>query len=118
MSGISCHVLDTSLGRPAAGIAVRLEWLAPRGAHTPPCWQLLGQASTSADGRAAGLNGPGGLSLGQHRITFETEDYFRRSGQVVFYPEVQVLFIVARASEGYHVPLLLSPFGYTTYRGS
>ena len=118
MSGISCHVLDTSLGRPAAGIAVRLEWLAPGDANTSPLWQLLGQASTSADGRAAGLNGPGALNVGQHRITFETEDYFRRSGQVVFYPAVQVLFVVARANEAYHVPLLLSPFGYTTYRGS
>jgi len=118
MSGVSCHVLDTSLGRPAAGIRVRLEWLAPSGNDAPPEWKLLGQASTSSDGRAAGLNGPGGLNLGKHRITFETEEYFRRSGQLVFYPEVQVLFIVARASEAYHVPLLLSPFGYTTYRGS
>lgn len=118
MSGISCHVLDTSLGRPAAGIAVRLERLVVQSASAPPSWQLLGQASTSADGRAAGLQGPGGLELGHHRITFETEDYFRRSGQVIFYPEVQVLFVVAGASEAYHVPLLLSPFGYTTYRGS
>ena len=118
MSGVSCHVLDTSLGRPAADVAVRLEWLAPPDANAPPLWQLLSQALTSADGRAAGLQGPGGLEPGKHRITFETEDYFRRSGQVVFYPEVQVLFVVARASEAYHVPLLLSPFGYTTYRGS
>lgn len=118
MSGISCHVLDTSLGRPAAFVSVRLEWLAPADASDPSVWKLLGQASTSTDGRATGLNGPGALQLGQHRITFETEEYFRRSGQVVFYPEVQVVFIVARASDAYHVPLLLSPFGYTTYRGS
>lgn len=118
MSGISCHVLDTSLGRPAAGVAVRLEWLGPPRHHDPATWQLLGQASTSADGRAANLQGPGGLQLGQHRISFETEAYFQRSAQVVFYPEVQVLFIVTQATEAYHVPLLLSPFGYTTYRGS
>jgi 5-hydroxyisourate hydrolase len=118
MSGISCHVLDTSLGRPAAGLAVHLERLAPGDAHAPRVWELLGRASTSTDGRANGLHGSGALQLGQHRITFETEEYFRRSGQAIFYPEVQVVFIVAQASDAYHVPLLLSPFGYTTYRGS
>lgn len=117
MSGISCHVLDTALGRPAAGLEVRLERCigAPEESSG---WQLLGQTHTSADGRAAGLEGAGGRVLGLHRITFETEGYLRRTGQPVFYPRVQVQLIVDSRSDGYHVPLLLSPFGYSTYRGS
>ena len=114
MSGISCHVLDTSLGRPAAGVAIRLERLAD-GSST---WHVLGTAVTDGDGRAAGLEGAGARALGPHRLTFELLDYFRRAGQTAFFPRVQVEFIVSSASEKYHVPLLLSPFGYSTYRGS
>lgn len=120
MSGVSCHVLDTALGRPAAGISVRLERRAgaPASAGAEPGWVLAGEGRTDADGRIAGLEGEGGLTAGEHRISFDTGDYLRRTGQPVFYPEVQVRFMVATRGERYHVPLLLSPFGYSTYRGS
>jgi 5-hydroxyisourate hydrolase len=114
MSGISCHVLDTSLGRPAAGITIRLERLQDGSSH----WQALATTQTNADGRAAGLEGDASRALGLHRLTFELEGYFRQTGQAIFFPRAQVEFIVGSASEKYHVPLLLSPFGYCTYRGS
>lgn len=113
MSGISCHVLDTAAGRPAAGVGVRLERQRPDAS-----WELLGKSKTNADGRASDLEGPAGVARGLHRLSFETEAYFRRESKPVFYPEVQVQFIVESPSERYHIPLLLSPFGYSTYRGS
>lgn len=120
MSGVSCHVLDIGLGRPAAGVPVRLERrarpAAPAGASES--WELLGQGMTNADGRVTGLEGAASLASGEHRITFETGHYLQRTGQQVFYPEVQVRFVVAAPVERYHIPLLLSPFGYSTYRGS
>jgi 5-hydroxyisourate hydrolase len=118
MSGISCHVLDTALGKPAAGIEIRLERLAVGPPEQASNWHTLGQAQTNGDGRASSLEGTRGRELGRHRITFETEAYFRRTGQALFYARVQVEFIVGSASDNYHVPLLLSPFGYCTYRGS
>jgi 5-hydroxyisourate hydrolase len=114
MSGISCHVLDTSLGRPAAGITIRLERLEDGSS----LWQALVTTQTNTDGRATGLEGAAPRALGPHRLTFELEAYFRQTGQEIFFPRVQVEFIVGSASEKYHVPLLLSPFGYCTYRGS
>lgn len=118
MSGVSCHVLDTSAGCPAAGVGVRLERQHPRGASAAPEWELLSKTQTNADGRASGLEGQAGMARGLHRLCFETEAYFRRESKPIFYPEVQVLFIVSSETERYHVPLLLSPFGYSTYRGS
>jgi 5-hydroxyisourate hydrolase len=118
MSGISCHVLDTALGKPAAGIEIRLERLADGPPDQQSSWHTLARAQTNGDGRASDLEGSGARLLGRHRITFETEAYFRRTGQALFYARVQVEFIVGSASDNYHVPLLLSPFGYTTYRGS
>jgi 5-hydroxyisourate hydrolase len=115
MSGISCHVLDTALGRPAAGVEVYLERLSD--ADTAR-WVPLGRALTNVDGRAAGLEAPHPRELGLHRLSFETEAYFRSSGQALFYPRVRVEFLVASLVDKYHVPLLLSPFGYSTYRGS
>lgn len=110
-------MLDTALGRPAAGVLVRLERL--EGAdERSGSWRAVGQGVTSADGRAAGLEMHEGRVLGRHRLTFETEAYLRTTGQAVFYPRVQVLFIISSLTDGYHVPLLLSPFGYSTYRGS
>lgn len=114
MSGISCHVLDTSLGRPAPGIGIVLErWL-----EEADAWVRVSQAVTNADGRALGLAGSAPLTPGPHRISFETGPYFVRKGQPVFYPEVRVTFAVAAPGDNYHIPLLLSPFGYSTYRGS
>jgi 5-hydroxyisourate hydrolase len=114
MSGISCHVLDTSLGRPAAGVRVRLE----RELDGARGWVTLAEAATNADGRAQGLLGAEPLGVGLYRLTFETNAYFAARGQPAFYPEVPVLFVVSSAEEHYHIPLLLSPFGYSTYRGS
>lgn len=118
MSGISCHVLDTTLGRPAVGIDVRLERLTGGSPDEASSWHTLGRARTNDDGRAAGLEGPGARELGRHRITFDTEAYFQRTGQAIFYPRAQVEFNVDSSGDRYHVPLLLSPFGYSTYRGS
>jgi 5-hydroxyisourate hydrolase len=118
MSGISCHVLDTALGRPAACIEVRLERLVGETPDEASSWHTLGRAATNVDGRAMGLEAAAARELGRHRITFETEAYFQRTGQAIFYPRVRVEFIVGSAGDKYHVPLLLSPFGYSTYRGS
>jgi 5-hydroxyisourate hydrolase len=112
MSGITCHVLDTSIGRPAAGVLVRLE---RRDGHG---WQSLGQAVTNADGRVPAFEPAVQVATGEHRIVFDTATYFTRQGQPIFYPRVEVAFQISSAEEHYHIPLLLSPFGYSTYRGS
>ena len=107
MSTLSTHVLDTALGKPAPGIRITLT----RGD------QKLGEATTDADGRARDLaRGP--LDPGEYRLRFETESYFAKSGRESFYRSVTIDFVVRAAGEHYHVPLLLSPFGYSTYRGS
>ena len=105
---ISTHVLDTARGHPAAGLEVVLEREG----------EQLGRGTTDADGRIGELLPPGAeLEDGRYRLTFDTGAYFRDRGEAAFYPEVAVVFTVA-ADEHHHVPLLLSPFGYTTYRGS
>ena len=112
MSPITTHVLDTSLGRPAVGIAAVLEWRARDGA-----WSVVGQGVTDADGRIRDLlSGP--LETGTFRLTFETGAYFRAQGKTGFYPTVPIVFQIVDAGQHHHVPLLLSPFGYSTYRGS
>jgi 5-hydroxyisourate hydrolase len=111
MSTVTTHVLDTSLGRPAAGVPVRLEEVIG-GAPL-----LVTQASTDDDGRVREL-GPAGLSPGTYRVVFDTAAYFARSGRRTFYPEVAVSFLIDSANGHYHVPLVLSPFAYSTYRGS
>ena len=108
MGTLSTHVLDTSLGRPAQGIRVELETMDG---------SRLGDGATDADGRIGTL-GPERLGAGDYRLRFATGDYHRAQGAAAFYPEVVVAFTVADASEHYHVPLLLNPFGYATYRGS
>lgn len=117
MSNISTHVLDTAAGRPAAGMHVRLE-IQTGGREGEP-WKILAQAVTDSDGRVKALVPEGTLlAEGVYRITFDTANYFRDQKQNTFYPEVKVTFFVADAAQHYHVPLLLSPFGYSTYRGS
>jgi 5-hydroxyisourate hydrolase len=105
MSGISTHVLDVSTGKPAVNVRVRLYR-----ADTE-----IGSTVTSEDGRCPALL-PSGTALlpGVHRLTFEIGSYFEDG----FYPEVTVCFQVRDAAAHYHVPLLISPYGYTTYRGS
>jgi 5-hydroxyisourate hydrolase len=81
-------------------------------------WEALGRGATDADGRLRDLVAEGtALAAGRYRLTFDTGAYFRDRGEAAFYPEVAVVFTVA-ADEHHHVPLLLSPFGYSTYRGS
>ena len=114
MSGITTHVLDTSRGRPADGVPVALEVQEGGGG-----WRAVGRGRTDADGRLKDLL-PGGHELveGVYRLTFDTALYFAARDAPAFYPEVSIVFQVRDAAEHYHVPLLLSPFGYSTYRGS
>ncbi len=114
MSAITTHVLDTARGRPAEGVPVALEIQTNEGG-----WQTLGRGKTDADGRLRDLlSQEQKLTKGVYRLTFDTATYFDSLGLGGFYPEVSVTFSVADASQHYHVPLLLSPFGYSTYRGS
>ena len=114
MSAITTHVLDTALGKPAAGVPIALEKHAADGS-----WQRLGQGETDADGRLRTLLPPGApLAAGDYQLSFDTKAYFASSGQRGFYPVVRVVFSVGEASGHLHVPLLLNPFGYSTYRGS
>ena len=110
MSQVTTHVLDTALGRPAAGVPVALEH------HRSGTWTPLAMAATSADGRVARL-GADVLEPGTYRLTFDTSTYFSSTDQDGFFPEVTLVFAV-RAGEHYHLPLLLSPFAYNAYRGS
>lgn len=113
-SFITTHVLDTARGKPAAGMTVILE---TQGKSSD--WSKLSSGTTDADGRINDLF-KGGIPLekGVYRLTFETAPYFRSVKSESFYPYVQIVFEVSEASAHYHVPLLLSPFGYSTYRGS
>jgi len=114
MSGISTHVLDTARGRPASGLAVTLESQGGDG-H----WAVVGKGVTDTDGRVKQLL-PAGAELhpGLYRLTFATQSYFVAQEEEGFYPQVTVTFEVRDPTQNYHVPLLLSPFGYSTYRGS
>ena len=108
---LSTHVLDAALGRPAIGVPVALHRRI--GQH----WELVGTGLTDSDGRAAGLASDG-LHGGVHRLDFDTSAYFISTGQTGFYPEVSVTFDVVDPDQHYHVPLLLSPYAFSTYRGS
>jgi 5-hydroxyisourate hydrolase len=111
---ISTHVLDTGLGRPAAAVPVSLEREVAANE-----WRIVGRGETDADGRVRSLLAPGTtLSPGIYRLVFDTRSYFAKRGVAAFYPVVQVVFETQADSGHYHVPLLLSPFGYSTYRGS
>jgi 5-hydroxyisourate hydrolase len=112
MSGITTHVLDTARGRPAAGMRVALEAKAGDG------WDAVGGGTTDADGRVPGLVAEGRLRAGVHRLHFHTGDWFDAEGVKGFYPLVTVVCVVEDPEAHYHVPLLLSPYGYSTYRGS
>jgi len=110
-SHITSHVLDAATGTPAAGVPVTLAQLDGDG------WVTLAEAVTDADGRVSQF-GPESVPAGRYRVTFNTEAYFASLGQTAFYPEVQVVFELVEVDAHYHVPLLLSPFAYSTYRGS
>lgn len=110
--GISTHILDTSRGRPAAGVAVTLLREQPDGGLA-----VVKTGTTDDDGRVKGLV-EGQPATGLYAIRFGVAEYFTRLGVESFYPSVEVRFVVKSATEHYHVPLLLNPFGYSTYRGS
>lgn len=121
MSAITTHVLDTALGRPAVGMPVRLERLGPPDGSDAGASGIteVGWACTDADGRVTTL-GPDEAAPGIYRLVFDTAAYSRarHPGEPPFFPEVTVTFTVHDQARNYHVPLLLSPFGYSTYRGS
>jgi 5-hydroxyisourate hydrolase len=111
--GISTHILDTSRGRPAAGVAVTLE--RRDGDH----WRTVTNAKTNDDGRVGALLPDAALpEPGSYRLRFDVAEYFLRHGGAAFFPVVEITFAIAEPGGHYHVPLLLSPFGYSTYRGS
>ena len=112
MSAITTHVLDLSSGRPAAEVVVTLERLDAAG------WTLVAERPTDADGRVRDLLAPGALAAGQWRLTFATGAYYAGQGVRTFLPEAAVTFEVFDPAQHHHVPLLLSPFGFSTYRGS
>lgn len=112
MKSVSTHILDTTLGRPAANVPVAIEKKSAAG------WERIGGGLTDADGRIKDLVPAGKLEVGIYRVTFDTTAYYNLRATECFYPEVTISFQVRDAESHYHVPLLVSPFGYSTYRGS
>jgi 5-hydroxyisourate hydrolase len=113
MGAFTTHVLDTSIGRPAAGVAVELEVMAGGG------WEPVGAGLTDEEGRLGDLLPEGTEPMAAtYRIRFDSGGYFEARGVETFYPAVTIEFSVSAPGEHHHVPLLLSPFGYSTYRGS
>lgn len=108
---VTTHVLDTTAGKPATDIAVRLE------SFDGGQWVAVADARTDADGRVSDL-GPQQVDAGEYRLTFDTGEYFARSGVSTFYRQVQICFSIDSVDQHYHVPLLVSPWAYSTYRGS
>ncbi|MFI5310803.1 MAG: hydroxyisourate hydrolase [Gemmatimonadales bacterium] len=113
MSEISTHVLDLSRGVPAAGVDVTL-------AHADSAghFAAVGRATTDTDGRIGTFGTSSAAHAGRYRLTFRVAEYFVAHGAECFFPEVQVLFEVRHPEQRHHVPLLLTPYGYSTYRGS
>ena len=111
-SPITTHVLDTAIGRPAVGIDVSLARYDQQG------WTVLARGKTDRDGRVGDLLPTSSLVASRYRLTFATREYHERIGMAAFYPEITIDFEVTAPQDHYHVPLLLSPFGYSTYRGS
>ena len=121
MSTISTHVLDVSLGKPAAGVPVLIQRVRdPKGDDSHDLRDVtIGAGTTDADGRLRDFLTAGDLlTQGVYRLRFDVAEYFRITSRETFYPEIAVLFRVGAAEEHYHVPVLISPFGYTTYRGT
>ncbi|CAO3563929.1 unnamed protein product [Mortierella alpina] len=118
-SPITCHVLNSSCGKPGRNVPVKLERLNPTANNT---WVSFAYGVTDSDGRVGNLLDPSRpLEAGIYRMTFQTAEYWAAQGVTgYFYPYVQIIFEVAAGAEKqhYHIPLLLSPYSYTTYRGS
>lgn len=113
-SPITTHILDIQLGAAAAGIPVTLERRDETGS-----WSKVAKGATNADGRIEDLMTPGSKAdAGVYRLGFETQAYFSKQGTKSFYPEISVVFEITDTNRHHHVPLLLSAFGYSTYRGT
>lgn len=110
--GLSTHILDISIGRPVAGVSVTL-WL-----RTQDGWQQLVATETDADGRCKNLRVEGAVKAATYKLSFVTAKYFTDQGITPLHPVVEITFAVRDPSQHYHIPLLLTANGYTTYRGS
>jgi 5-hydroxyisourate hydrolase len=113
MTQITTHVLDTSLGRPAANVPLALDFQTAAKA-----WAEVGRGFTDADGRCKNLSAKESLQSGTYRLTFDTGAYFSARKIEGLYPQVIIVFEIKNTQQHYHIPLLLSPYGYSTYRGS
>jgi 5-hydroxyisourate hydrolase len=109
---ITTHVLDTAAGRPGKAIAIELE------RDDGGTWQRIGAGTTDDDGRLRTLTPAGPVTPGVYRLRFHTAGYFAAHHQAGFFPVVEIQFTIVDGAQHYHVPLLLSPYGYSTYRGS
>jgi len=123
MSTISTHILDTSIGRPASGVQVTLEVLGiPHSSLTGDVWRGMwhpvAESITDTDGRCSLTPKSDAVKPGIHRLTFITGPYFAGRKQSTLYPEVTITFTVLEGEAKYHIPLLVNPYGYSTYRGS
>ena len=112
-SPITTHALDTATGRPASGLPLALSQQQADGS-----WAVIAEGVTNSDGRVADLLTPGSLTPGVYQMRFETGVYHQNQGVEGFYLEAVICFVIKNTDEHYHIPLLLSPFGYSTYRGS
>lgn len=110
--GLSTHILDTALGRPAAGVAVVLLQ------QSAEQWQEIGRGITDADGRCRTLLGEQSLAATVYRLHFDVEPYFTAQGLISLYPFVEIVFQIRDPEQHHHIPLLLAANGFTTYRGS
>ncbi len=110
---LSVHVLNLQTGVPSAGVEVTLEQ------HVGKDWQVLAHGTTNEQGRIAELfPADHAFVAGEYRVVFQTGDYYKRTGQETFFPQIPVIFQVKQTDQHYHIPLLLSPYGFSTYRGS
>lgn len=109
---LSVHVLDQQTGKPAPGVVVTLEQ------KQADSWKKLNQATTDKDGRISALWPDQPNKAGEYRVVFKTGEYFKSQDKNSFFPEIPVVFQISNTEEHYHVPLLLSQYGYSTYRGS
>lgn len=111
MSTVTTHILDTAIGKPASGVAISLEQNSPEG------WFPLAQGETDSDGRLKTLT-PEPLTPGHYRLTAEIGDYFAAAGRDALYVSAQIDFVIAEAGSHFHLPFLISPWSWSTYRGS
>ena len=110
--GLSTHILDTALGRPAADVAITLSQL------DGETWHEIGSARTDADGRCKDLLGDRFIPATQYKLRFHTAPYFDAQNQPSLYPYIDIVFNLTDRAQHYHIPLLLTANGYTTYRGT